>query len=273
MELSRLFEENSPTDQDGVVGINEIVVSDHVMPTDEFVESVRRHGIIHKPVICLLKKGSLKYGVLSGRRRILAARQLGYQEINVTLKVGMYYSDALAHVLTLEAQRKTYPNPVAEARAVVSLVQGGYTKEEIRTTLGMSNERIEYLLKFSDAPEDLLDAVQDGRVRTTTLEAYSKLSEPFKQKAVEKFRENGGKLTGPEVREVKAARRSEAIQRVMEQVQSASALTVPGNQKNISIEITKKALDHFMEVMNVTDREAAEMELQHILTLCRIRSV
>lgn len=214
--LTSLFPETSPEAEDVVLEVDPqaIEVSDFVNPTDEFIESIRRFGILHPPLVCMKSKNDKKLIVLSGRRRVMAAKHLGLKTITVVCRNGVYYADAMAHILTLEAQQKTYPNPVAEFRAVRSLVGEGYTQDEICNTLGISRERINYLLGFGNIPEDVLDGVQAGKVRVTTLESMSRLSAPFLQKAVEKYREQGS-LTGPDIKKVKAARRNNEHQRVM----------------------------------------------------------
>lgn len=268
-EFDTLFEIKT-VNVDTSVSIDSIVVADYVEVTPDFVESVRKSGIIHKPVVCLLEKDSDKFAVLSGRRRVLAARQLDWKTIDVVHRKGIVYADALSHIITLEAQNKVSPNPVAEFRAVRGLVELGYTLEQIRVNLGMSPERIKYLLGFGNVPEDVLDGVVAGKVKVSTLESVSRLSKPFLDRAVEKYREQGA-LTGPDVKAVKDVRRDDELQRVMQGVAGSALSFSAPDKKSASIEITKKALDYMAELTGL-DREAAELELQQVISLCRIRS-
>jgi len=162
-QLPSLFPDVVPVDTALDVEVDLIYVNDYVVdPTPEFIESVRRFGII-QPVL-LVRDGGKAFKVLAGRRRVLSAKALGMVTIKAIVREGLSYADARASALTIEAQKQFNENPVAELRAIQSLIKDGYQKEEIMSALGLSSERIDKLLKLGSLPEDMLDAVQSRKL-------------------------------------------------------------------------------------------------------------
>lgn len=218
-QILDLFPPQATTEALELVRVELIDVSDWVPPSPEFVESVRRFGIIQPPRLCRQTGSTDRYQVVDGRRRVLAAKQIGLEQIAVVVS-DMSYADAQRRVLTLEAQQKHNDNPVAEYEAIRTLIGEGYTKDDIQRTLGISGEKLSRLLSFSTIPEDVLQAVQDQKVSVSTAVSMSKLSRPFIEKAADKFRESGT-LTGNDVVEIKQARRSDAMQSVIEEMEAS----------------------------------------------------
>jgi len=220
-ELISLFPERIPEDLLNDIPIGQIDVSDAVDPVPEFVESVRKFGIIQPVLLCKKSAKSEQYEVLAGRRRVLAARIVGLEIIPAIVRSGIYYADARASALTLEAQRHYNPNPIAEYRAIKKLVGEGYTLDQICSTLGLSLERIAKLMQLGTLPDNILDAVQERKVSVTTAHTMSKMAPTYQKKAVEIFNKSGS-LTGSNLAEIKTAHKSESAQDVMKQVAAST---------------------------------------------------
>jgi len=209
--LPSLFPEVVPVDTALDVVVEMIDVNDYVDPTPDFIESVRRFGIIQPVLLCRDKD---RYKVLAGRRRVLSAKLIGMTTIKAIVREGISYSDAQASALTIEAQKKFNENPVAELRAIQSLIKDGYQKEAIMSALGLSGERIDKVMKLGSLPEELLDAVQERKVSITTAKTLAKMSAPYQKKAIKTF-ESNGKLTGSDLSEIKTAQKKSSVQDVM----------------------------------------------------------
>jgi ParB/RepB/Spo0J family partition protein len=230
-ELVSLFPEVIPTDIPNDVPVNQINVSDAVDPLPEFVESVRKFGILQPVLLCAKSaKHPDDYEVLAGRRRVLAAKIVGLEMIPAIVRTGIYYADARASAITIEAQRHFNSNPVAEYRAIKKLIADGYTREMISTSLGLPSERIDKLLQLGSLPDNLLDAVQNRKVSITTAQNVAKLAPVYQKQAVDKFDESG-KLTGSDVDEIKTVRKKETVQNV----QAASAKHEPTLREKIEM--------------------------------------
>lgn len=220
-ELPSLFPDVLPEDLLNDVPTGQIDVSDAVQPIPEFVESIKRFGILQPVLLCRKSEKSDQYEVLAGRRRVLAAKILGLEMIPAIVRQGVTYADARASAMTLEAQRHFNPNPVAEYQAVKKLVQDGYTLERIISTLGMTRERIEKLLQLDQVPAPILKAVQEHKVSVTTVERFAKMPEKQKAQAVRRF-EKKGTITATDLDEIKTVQKASSVQEIMTSMSASS---------------------------------------------------
>lgn len=218
--LLSLFDEETFDDEILEISLTDIAVSDYIEPSDEFIASVRRFGVIDQPLLCMKSRNSKKYAVLSGRRRILAARACGYTHLLCKVRKGFVYDSAKASMLTLEAQRQFNPNPIAEFKAVMTLIKGGYSKDEIKEALGITEEQFTKLTILSVLPEDVLEAVKTRKVALGTALSLAKMNEIPRKEAVQRFRANEA-LSGSDLKEIRQAKTGAVFQNVMGEIAKA----------------------------------------------------
>jgi len=226
----------------------------------DFVESVRKFGILQPVLLC--QRSAQKpddYEVLAGRRRVLAAKIVGLQMIPAIVRMGVFYADARASAMTIEAQRHFNPNPVAEYRAVKKLIADGYTRDKISEALGLPSERIDHLLQLGSLPDNILDAVQERKMSVTTAHKMAKLSPTFRDKAVEQFNTNG-KLSGSDLSQIKTVRKHESVQDVMKQV-AASTSKQPTLREKVEALLRKETKGSPMSIVAWNEAITAVLEL------------
>jgi len=227
--LPSLFPEVRPEFVEKEVLLINIEVSDFVEPLPEFVESVRRFGVLQPVLLCKKTKNAEKYHVLAGRRRVLAARLAGLVVVKSIVIEGIVYGDVASSVLTLEAQRHHNENPVAEYMAIRTLITEGYTVDMIKDALGIPAHKIEKLLSLASLPQEVLDGVSENKVAISTAQTLAKMSAPYQKKAVAQFKKSGS-LTGSDLVTLKRARKSEVSQSVMSSVaQSTNVKKYPAD--------------------------------------------
>ena len=215
--MQSLFDNMPIEDEEIEVPIEDIDVRDYINPPDEFVNSIRRFGIIEKPLICMSSKRSKKYSVLSGRRRVLAAKIAGYTSVKCVLRKGFVYDSATASALTIEANRQVNQNPIAEYKALMTMIKEGYGKDDIKSSLGISESHFKRLSALSALPDNIIEAVKVRKVALSTAINITKLSDFQQDDLISKF-ESKGFLTGEDIREVKQVRRDSVVQDVMAQL-------------------------------------------------------
>ncbi len=118
----------------------------------DLAESLRMHGMLH-PVSVMEEKDGL-YSVIAGRRRVLAARELGWvtlrcQVLNVTPEEGACLAFA-------ENAKRRPPTPVDEARFFRRMQDRfGMTEEQIAESVQLPQSTISERLSLLRLPEDL----------------------------------------------------------------------------------------------------------------------
>jgi len=195
-----------------------IEVSDLIQPTDEFIKSVREHGVLQPVLLRKLPDNALvegRYRVIAGRRRVTAAKIVGLEKVPALIHntQSVIYDAAMS----LEAQALHSDNPIADFRAIVLLIDEGYTKESITSALGVSTDRIDKLLRLGMVSNSILDAIEDETVALGTALSMAKLGDVYRERLEEKFKREG-KLTGKDVRQVKQVKAKKASGAVFEAI-------------------------------------------------------
>jgi ParB/RepB/Spo0J family partition protein len=141
-------------------------------PTPSFVESIRNFGLLQP--IALIESGQ-GYKVAFGRRRIKAARQLGWLSIAAWIfPEGM----TSAAVLTLIENAHRRDNVTAKLQAIDEL-RRKVPESEICESLGLTKQEIKQAVFLLDnlVPE-MQEALKDGRVKASTAKRAAKLPQP-----------------------------------------------------------------------------------------------
>jgi ParB/RepB/Spo0J family partition protein len=119
----------------------------------ELMDSMRRHGLLQPVGVRKLANG--KYDAVYGNRRIMAAKKLGWKEIDAKV-VGNAETDSDRDILNLIENFKRQNTSVAEdGRIFQKLLDGGLSSKEVSARLGITEQRVQTALDvFNEFPEE-----------------------------------------------------------------------------------------------------------------------
>ena len=126
----------------------------------ELAESMRSVGIIQPPVVRTQDSG---YLLISGERRWRAARQLGWEKIDVIVR-----DDLNAHAQLVENIQRDALSPWEIYRVIAAELDAGSTQAELARALGKSKAWIAAYAAVDHMPESLVTALREGRVTGIT---------------------------------------------------------------------------------------------------------
>lgn len=168
---------------------------------EELASSVRQHGILQPLIVAAAGAG--RYELIAGERRFKAAQAAGLKTVPVVVR-SVSDVEKLELALIENLQRENL-NPVEEARAYQALTEEfDLTQEAIAGRVGKSRPYVANLLRVLTLPEEVRQALIDGRLNQGSARALLALDTPQEQLALfRKILEHN--LT---VREVEAASRA-----------------------------------------------------------------
>lgn len=180
--------------------LRDLVVSDAIQPTTAFVENVRQFGVI-TPIVVL--DDGQKCIVADGRRRVLAAQQVGLPHITATVYA---INSFMPDVMTMLLNEQRHDNPLADFNAIQRLQQRGANEQEICAATGMSLSRLRRRARLGLLHPDLFEAFSDGKMSIVIAEACTSLTHDQQQCLLVTLREHG-MLRHADIHAVKHARR------------------------------------------------------------------
>ena len=220
---------------------------------EELAASIREKGVL-EPI--LVRREGAKYRIIAGERRWRAAQRAGLREIPAVVREA---SDREAFEIALvENLQRADLNAMEEAEAYDVLLQDhGLTQEEIAKRVGKERSTVANALRLLKLPEEVRDAVRDGRLDMGHARALLGLDDPeairkaalraihekLSVRATEALvRERAGAGKG----EAKAAADSPAIRDLTQRLQrrlGARCRVVPRSQQAGKLEIEYTSLD------------------------------
>ncbi len=127
---------------------------------EELAASIREHGIV-EPI--LVRRDGQRYRIVAGERRWRAAQRAGRQEIPAILRDATE-REAFELALVENVQRADL-NAMEEAEAYQLLVsEYGLTQEQVAQRVGKERSSVANALRLLKLPEDIREAVADGRL-------------------------------------------------------------------------------------------------------------
>ncbi len=141
---------------------------------EELAASIREKGIL-EPI--LVRHDGAKYQIVAGERRWRAAQRAGLKEIPAVVREA---SDREAFELALvENLQRADLNAIEEAEAYdVLLRDHGLTQEEISKRVGKERSSVANALRLLKLPDEVRDAVRDGRLDMGHARALLGLDDP-----------------------------------------------------------------------------------------------
>jgi ParB family chromosome partitioning protein len=127
---------------------------------EELAASIREHGVV-EPI--LVRREGGRYRIVAGERRWRAAQRAGLREVPAVLREA---SDREAFELALvENLQREDLNAIEQAEAYqVLLTDHGLTQEAVARRVGKDRSSVANALRLLRLPEEVRDAVRDGRL-------------------------------------------------------------------------------------------------------------
>ena len=172
--LDSLFEDTTPQSEGGQVSTLPLreIEPDKDQPRRNFEEeslgeladSIRQHGLL-QPIAVRPIPGGAGYRIIAGERRWRACRLAGLSEVPVVIRdVGEEQAMELALIENLQREDL---DPVEEAQGIRRLMEScSLTQEAAAEKLGKSRSAVANSLRLLALPEDVLAALQAGRITT-----------------------------------------------------------------------------------------------------------
>lgn len=126
----------------------------------ELAGSIAEHGVLMPVVVQPAGDG---YHIIAGERRHRAARIAGLSTIPAVIRTTTG-TEHLELALVENLQRSDL-NPIEEARGYRRLMElGGHTQDQVARRVGKSRAAVTNALRLLTLPDDVLTAVEDGRI-------------------------------------------------------------------------------------------------------------
>lgn len=132
--------------------------------------SIRQYGVLQPLVVSrvetLQEDGSMKveYELIAGERRLRASRLAGLAQVPVVIRVGDDPMTKLELAIIENLQREDL-NAVERARAFLRLQEEfNFTHTQIGAKMGKSREYVSNTLRLLQLPEEILNALSEGKI-------------------------------------------------------------------------------------------------------------
>lgn len=131
---------------------------------DTLVESIRQHGII-EPIVVRenIAPGRGPFEIIAGERRYRAAVAAGLTDVPIR-NIGTVSDDDALQLMLVENLQRADLNPMEEADAYRTLNHAGHTHQQIAAMVGRSQAVVGNAVRLLNLPQDVQDAVADGRL-------------------------------------------------------------------------------------------------------------
>ncbi|MGC8483736.1 MAG: ParB/RepB/Spo0J family partition protein [Thermodesulfobium sp.] len=116
--------------------------------------SIQEHGIRQPLTVIPSKDDPNKYEVISGERRLKAAKLAGLEKIPCIIISDYDLAEEIALVENIQRQ-DLHPIELGDALSKLLLSREGMTQLELAEKLGMSNKVISEVIKYADMPEEV----------------------------------------------------------------------------------------------------------------------
>jgi len=146
----------------------------------ELAQSIEKQGVL-QPL--LVRRSGSGYELISGERRLRAAKIAGLQKVPVVLKE-VSTTDSLEISIIENIQREDL-NPLEEAEAYQRLIsEFGLTQEQAASRVGKSRSAVTNILRLRQLPQPIKDSIQDGTLSMGHARALLGTDNTAKQNAV-----------------------------------------------------------------------------------------
>ena len=191
----------------------------------ELANSIREFGILQPLIVSKVEKESdfgqsVRYELITGERRLKAAKLLGLPTVPVIIRSAAPDVEKL-EMAVIENIQRTDLNPIESARAMAKLQdEFGMTQREIAIKLGKSRESVSNTVRLLSLPSEIQNAIGEGKVGESQGRMLLSLEDPKLQSSIfaeilkdnlsvrqldARIRKVKGNLTGAGVEEKKSS--------------------------------------------------------------------
>lgn len=149
----------------------------------ELAASIREFGVLQPLVVSKIEEEtewgwSVRYELIAGERRLLAAKMAGLHTIPAVIREPSMPREKL-EIAVIENIQRADLNPVEFARAVARLQdEFGLTQREIAVRLGKSREVVANAVRLLSLPSEVQQAVAEGKVSSSQARLLLSVEDP-----------------------------------------------------------------------------------------------
>ena len=197
----------------------------------ELATSIKEYGILNP--ILVRKKDNL-YEIIAGERRYRAAKLAGLTEIPVIIKT--VDDTQLAAIALIENLQRENISPIEEAKSYKEILTSSNIKEqELSALIGKSQPYISNKLRLLKLPPNIQDALINKKISERHARSLISINDPNRQ--------------------------TELLNRIINEKLSVKELENIINEKEVTDEEIKNAIDDIMKTLNISlDSEKIEKE-------------
>jgi ParB family chromosome partitioning protein len=145
---------------------------------DELRRSIEEKGII-QPIT--VRRKDQRYQLISGERRVRAARDAGLREIPADV-IQVSSDEEMLELALIENLQREHLNPIEVAISYKRLIdECSLTQEDVSKRIGKDRSTITNFLRLLKLPEEVQLAVRQGELSTGHARAILGLEDPAKQ--------------------------------------------------------------------------------------------
>lgn len=183
------------------IPVADIQHDETAIPPASLIGSMMKHGLL-QPIVVI--RTGMGWKVADGRRRLAAARHLGWPEIDA-----VEYQEGEVNPATvgLSANSLRTPNQVSEFAMLSDQFASGMSEQEITTETGMSAATIRKRMQLGELIWPAFEAAREGRIAPGIAEEMAKLPKAVQKQIMDGHTE--GRITGPMVREAREVTRQQ----------------------------------------------------------------
>lgn len=138
---------------------------DSFAEVDDLALSIRENGLI-QPIVVQKVPGEDGFRIVAGHRRFAAVQKLGWSKVPVIVRRDMLPDEELLAMLVENGQRADL-DPIEEARAIRSLVQGGLTEADVARRIGRARSTVLSRLALLRLPVQEQEQIRAGHLPAT----------------------------------------------------------------------------------------------------------
>ncbi len=143
----------------------------------ELAASIKEHGLIQPLIVTQTEEG---YTLIAGERRWRASQLAKLTEVPVVVKEAT--PQAMLELAIIENIQRADLNPLEEAYAYQQLMdEFGLTQEEVAQRVGKGRSTVANLVRLTNLPRNIQQAVTDGRISGAHARALLPLPTPEAQ--------------------------------------------------------------------------------------------
>lgn len=154
--------------------------------TTDLQASLAEHGQVEPIIVTAEVNG--KHIVLSGHRRVTAARALGWSEIEAveSLVPGNLSPTGIRSAM-LAAHARADHDPLRVAETIKAMLADGWDKVRVARVMGAAPQKVDILLALALAPASVQNEVRSGRMSLTAYGAIYAQSAEVQKSVVERI--------------------------------------------------------------------------------------